>query len=272
VRVDGWWTRSVMYRLAGGQWVAEPLPTTAKGEPVDILLDLSVLDTGHALVSSYNSLMVWGYANDLPSNPAADPGRPDVLYFAVTRHTLRGSLRAAWERDGGLPVFGYPLTEQFAEPNADTGAAYATQYLERQRFEYHPEHAGTPFEVLLGRLGVEALAAQGRPYQSFPKANPAAPHYFAATGQAIAPEFWDYWRGSGLDLGQPGVSEGESLALFGYPISPAQVETNADGDQVLTQWFERARFEFHPANPPGQRVLLGRLGAEALALRGWIGR
>ncbi|HEY1015777.1 MAG TPA: hypothetical protein VGE07_23920, partial [Herpetosiphonaceae bacterium] len=47
VRVDGWWTRSVMYRLAGGQWVAEPLPTTAKGEPVDILLDLSVLDTGH---------------------------------------------------------------------------------------------------------------------------------------------------------------------------------------------------------------------------------
>ncbi len=29
-----------------------------------------------------------------------------------------------------------------------------------------------------------------------------------------------------------------------------------------TQWFERARFEFHPNNPDPYKVLLGRLGAE----------
>ena len=58
------------------------------------------------------------------------------------------------------------------------------------------------------------------------------------------------------------MSERESLALFGYPISAAQVETNSSGERVLTQWFERARFEYHPTNPEPYRVLLGRLGAE----------
>ncbi len=43
------------------------------------------------------------------------------------------------------------------------------------------------------------------------------------------------------------------------------METNANGDRVLTQWFERARFEYHPTNPTPFRVLLGRLGAEWLA-------
>jgi hypothetical protein len=41
------------------------------------------------------------------------------------------------------------------------------------------------------------------------------------------------------------------------------METNASGDTVLTQWFERARMEWHPTNPPGFRVLLGLLGTES---------
>ena len=40
------------------------------------------------------------------------------------------------------------------------------------------------------------------------------------------------------------------------------MEANSSGDMVLTQWFERARFEYHPGNPEPYRVLLGRLGAE----------
>jgi murein DD-endopeptidase MepM/ murein hydrolase activator NlpD len=31
---------------------------------------------------------------------------------------------------------------------------------------------------------------------------------------------------------------------------------------VITQWFERARFEYHPNNPDPYKVLLGRLGSE----------
>jgi hypothetical protein len=40
------------------------------------------------------------------------------------------------------------------------------------------------------------------------------------------------------------------------------METNANGDTVLTQWFERARFEWHPGNPDAYKVLLGLLGRE----------
>jgi hypothetical protein len=36
------------------------------------------------------------------------------------------------------------------------------------------------------------------------------------------------------------------------------------GEQVYAQWFERARFEWHPGNPDQYKVLLGRLGAEAM--------
>jgi hypothetical protein len=62
------------------------------------------------------------------------------------------------------------------------------------------------------------------------------------------------------------------LALFGLPLTAPKVEKNPDGNEVITQWFERARFEYHPNNPdpgaPGAKVLLGRLGSESLKGRG----
>src|SRR5574343_389569 len=58
---------------------------------------------------------------------------------------------------------------------------------ERARLELHPENPA-PYDVQSGRLGVEALAAQGRDWASMPKSSPDTPNYFAETGQAIAPE------------------------------------------------------------------------------------
>ncbi|HJZ45689.1 MAG TPA: hypothetical protein VKE41_00945, partial [Roseiflexaceae bacterium] len=49
------------------------------------------------------------------------------------------------------------------------------------------------------------------------------------------------------------------------PVSEAQMEQGSDGQMYLTQWFERARFEYHPENKAPYEVLLGRLGADALA-------
>jgi hypothetical protein len=201
----------------------------------------------------------------LPTGPRQSPGSPTCDYFAETSHTLCADFRNFWQRSGGLPVFGYPLSEAADELNADSGQVYLAQYVERQRFELHPEHAGTPYHVQLGRLGSDILRLQGREWQTLPKASPGAPHYFAATGHAVAPEFWDYWRGHGLEFGDQGVSEREALALFGYPISEPALELNSSGDRVLTQWFERARFEFHPGTQAPYQVLLGRLGAELLA-------
>ncbi len=182
--------------------------------------------------------------------------------FPETNQCLDGRIQEYWEQNGELPVFGFPITQQTPEVNRDTGQTYETQWLERNRFELHPENQA-PYDVLLGRLGDDRLRQQGRDWQAFPKAASSAPHYFAQTGHAIAHEpFWRYWSTHGLEFGERGVSERESVALFGLPISEPQIETNASGDTVLIQWFERARFEYHPGNPDPYKVLLGLLGTE----------
>jgi len=91
---------------------------------------------------------------------AAPPAVCDVDYtpFVETNHTLRGTFLAYWLANGGLSIFGYPLTEELRETSASDGREYMVQWFERARFEYHPEYAGTAYAVLLGQLGREALA------------------------------------------------------------------------------------------------------------------
>lgn len=174
---------------------------------------------------------------------------------------INGQIRSFWERYGGLEVFGYPLGSETLV-NID-GRTLTVQRFERVRLEIHPENK-PPYHILLSRSGVEALTRSGRDWTSFPKASPDAPHYFAHTGHAIASEFWPYWSSHGLEFdGRPGLSSAESLALFGLPLSEAMLETNSQGVTRVTQWFERARFEFHPENPQRSQVLLGMLEREA---------
>ncbi len=188
--------------------------------------------------------------------------------FQETQQCVSGRFREYWTQNGGLPVFGFPITAATDEQNRDTGQTYLTQWFERNRFERHAENQA-PYDVLLGRLGDDRLRQLGRDWQTFPKADASAAHYFAQTGHAISHEpFWQYWSSHGLELGDRAVSERESLALFGLPISEAAIETNASGDTVLTQWFERARFEYHPNNPDAYKVLLGLLGNEVRANSG----
>jgi hypothetical protein len=184
-----------------------------------------------------------------------------ALCYGQTGQCIGVPVSAYWQSNGGLPVFGYPVLALAPETNPDTNQTYLTQWFERERLEVHPENA-QPYNILLGRLGVQRLQQLGRDWTTFPKANPGAAHYFAVTGHAIAPQFWGYWSSNGLNLGDAGVTQRESLALFGYPVSEAAMETNSSGDTVLTQWFERARFEYHPNQPDPFKVLLGLLGNE----------
>jgi hypothetical protein len=257
----------------------------ATGEPFEVALPAVQSPVGVAgdLVQDLaHGVLVWVRQPDVPtSHPlvcAASLGTVDLsdatavcnpgfssndwTYFPETGQYTLLEFRAYWEANGGLPVFGYPLTAEGPQWSAERGDYLRTQYFERQRFEWHPENAGTPYEVLLGRLGAELLESQGRDWTTFPKADPATPHYVAETGHAIDDRFWAYWSGHGLELGDSGVSYRESVALFGYPLSEPMLETNADGDTVLTQYFERAVLEWHPDNPEPYKVLLRRLGAE----------
>lgn len=88
---------------------------------------------------------------------------------------------------------------------------------------------------------------------------------FEETKQCVHPVFVDFWQSNGLEFGSTNVSYHESVALWGYPLAPARFETNADGDRVLTQVFERMVFEHHPKNAGTvYEIQLRRLGAEYL--------
>ncbi len=98
---------------------------------------------------------------DAPVARAADlrHGR----YFPETGHNvLGGAFLDYWEINGGLPVFGYPLTEEFWQRLED-GRTYKVQYFERARLEYHPEYGGSPYEVQLGHFGRQILGPTGGP-------------------------------------------------------------------------------------------------------------
>lgn len=193
----------------------------------------------------------------------------DERCFDETLFCISGRFREYWEQNGGLAVFGYPLTPAEEQVNADDGQTYLTQLFERQRFELHPENR-RPYDVLLGRLGINYLEARGINWHGEPKGIPQDEClWFEETQHSVCDQelgigFMTYWQSNGLEFdGSPGFSYAESLALFGMPLTEARMETNIDGVEVLTQVFERARFEWHPDEPDAFKVLLGLLGSEA---------
>ncbi len=181
-----------------------------------------------------------------------------------------------WEANGGLPVFGYSLTGTNLEQNVDLQRPLITQWTERNRLEIHPENPA-PYNILLGRMGDERLRQLGRnPADEEKEAGPQPGClWFDITkhnvcDQGPARGFRAFWQSHGL-LVDGLDTYNRSLQLFGLPLTAAHMERNEAGDTVLTQWFERARFEWHPTQPAATRVLLGRLGSEAFNLDGATG-
>jgi hypothetical protein len=183
--------------------------------------------------------------------------------FPETGYCIAGPIRDFWERNGGLMVFGFPITQQQAE--RIEGRPTQVQWFERSRLELHPENQW-PYDVLLGRMGADRLGQMRRDWKSFPRIAPAADcRAFAETGHAICGALLAAWQAGGLNLdGDPSINDSESLALFGLPLSDLQTES-IQGKDYQVQWFERARFELHPENAAPYNVLLGLLGNEVRA-------
>lgn len=180
----------------------------------------------------------------------------DSRFFPETGQTVSGSFLSYWQNSGGLAVFGYPIGDAHNEVDPISGNTYRVQWFERERFELHPEYAGTRDEVLLGLLGRQLT--QGRetepafqPIASFP--NTASRAFYPLTGHSLADDFKAYWEHNG------------GLPIFGYPISEPFEERNpSDGGLYTVQYFERARFEAHPEKPAAFKVLLGLLGNQLM--------
>jgi len=73
---------------------------------------------------------------------------------------------------------------------------------------------------------------------------------FAETGKCVNPLFSQYWQDHG------------GLAINGYPISDEIVQNLENGQPYAVQYFERARYEYHPENGDTSRVLLGQFGRQ----------
>ncbi len=206
----------------------------------------------------------------LVAGPAVRSVAADELCFpdqpGITA-CLEDSFARYWEVNGGLPVLGYPITDTQPMPQPDQPGDIMIQWTERARLEAHPQNAA-PYDILLGRLGEERLAQLGRvPAQEGRESGPQSDClWFEETGHNVCDQvpgqgFKTYWESHGLNVAGLDAYN-RSLQLFGLPLTAIQMETNADGATVMTQWFERARFEWHPDNPDDFKVLLGLLGSE----------
>jgi hypothetical protein len=187
--------------------------------------------------------------------PAESSVSMDPYYFPQTQHYLSGRFRQYWEAHGGLLTFGYPLTNVF-DAVSTNGKTYKTQYFERAIFEYHPENP-QPYDVLLTLIGDEITKDRRSeaPFQPAAPINDANHSYFPETQHNLGWGFRNYWLANG------------GLQNFGYPLSEEFQEKSPENGQVYTvQYFERARFEYHPENKnTPYETLLGHLGRERMA-------
>jgi spore germination protein len=191
---------------------------------------------------------------DTPATRVAPvPNTATQAYFQETGQVVAGAFLRYWQQYGGLAQFGLPRTREFQERSPYDNKLYTVQYFERARFELHPENAGTPYEVLLGLLG-----------RDFHRPDPPAAHkdgatYYDQTGHNLGGPFRDYWLSHG------------GLFVSGLPITEEFVEISPDdGKSYTVQYFERARYEYHPENKAPYDVLLGLLGNRLLREKGWI--
>ncbi len=192
----------------------------------------------------------------------SDVGLPKVqsMFFQQTGFPISDRLGflTFWRERGGALIFGYPLSGELVE------SGKIVQYFQNARFEYHPEHQGQPDQVMLSLLGAELYGASG-----FADGDPSSGRmFFPETGNSLNGKFLQFWQKRG------------GLAIFGMPISePFDEVSPVDGQVRTTQYFERARFEFHPeelgsyyqnrglALAALREVQLGNLGQQALVSR-----
>jgi hypothetical protein len=187
----------------------------------------------------------------------------DRRCFPETGQCIQGRFREFWEQQGGVAIFGYPIT--VPQEERVHGVVREVQWFERHRLELHLEHA-SPYDVQIGHLGTELMPPPTADRQAFAQETPQEGcQFFGETGWNVCGAILQAWKADGIELdGQAGFSDQEHLALYGLPISPVQEMTLSTGGSYQVQWFERARLEIHPDLSPPNRVQRGLLGVEAL--------
>lgn len=188
----------------------------------------------------------------VPLAPAA--AQTTARCFPETGYCIDGAIRTYWERNGGLPIFGFPIgplkVEEVRDEQFNIVFQGPVQWFERDRLE---DHSGEGLGILAGRLGAEQLQ-EFLAYPLLPRPvgvdGPAAPgcRYFPQTRHSLCGPYLQLWERSG------------GLARMGYPLSEPFTMTMGPWRGEV-QYFERRRMERH-AELPGAPVMLGLLGRE----------
>jgi hypothetical protein len=167
-------------------------------------------------------------------NHAKAQAGESVLYFPETGHNVGGEFLRFFESARvPLLIFGYPITERFTSKDGKT-----VQYFQRARFELRNDLPANE-NVQVTSLG-RAAYQPGNPQLNID--NPAACQVFN-TGFRVCFAFLDFYK------------ENQGEVQFGNPISPFEFH-----DNLIVQYFEKARFEWRADRPEGQRVVLADLG------------
>lgn len=177
--------------------------------------------------------------------PSSTHAQNEQVCFPETGYCIHGSIRAYWEANGGLSVFGYPITDAHVE--TVEGWTGMVQWFERDRLEDHGDDG-----VMAGRLGARVLELQGQSWHTFPQVDsaPAGCTFFPETGHSMCEPFNVYWQQNG------------GLERFGYPITEPFEVTIGDWTGTV-QYFERRRMEHHMEYRGTEyEILLGLLGKE----------
>lgn len=170
--------------------------------------------------------------------------------FPETGYCISGPIRAYWENNGGLPVFGFPITPQRNETVEGTWTG-PVQWFERDRLEDHGNEG-----VMAGRLGADILERAETPWRDFPTVDQASDNcrYFEITRHSLCEPFLSYWQDNG------------GLERFGFPITESFEATIQDWTGTI-QYFERRRMEHHTEySGTPYEVLLGLLGNEVRSI------
>lgn len=170
---------------------------------------------------------------------AQDGGNPpdERRYYPQHGHWLMGDfLKFYLSVPNPAEIYGYPITEAYQELTLGR----IVQYFDKARFELVPENP-PELRVRITELGSYFYTTTGQELP-LPENFPAC-RYFQETEKQVCYAFLDYFEAYG------------GAGQFGFPLSNFETQ-----DGMIVQYFQRARFEWHPELPQGKRVMITNLG------------
>lgn len=179
-------------------------------------------------------------ADDLPSADA--PLAADYIgfvlvqrFFPETQHNVDGAMLTYFREHGETEQLGFPLTEQYWEP--DSAQGWMVQLFQRARLVFDPasqQVTQAPLGTMMGKHQPAVVPLPGM-------------RYFPDTGHNLDGAFLQWW------------AENDGEHVLGMPLT----EELFEGGHTV-QWFEYGRIEWWPESDEGDKVQLALVGAEYL--------